>query len=216
MAQSTRIGSPVIDLNTCKTANGYRASIALEECGLPYVAHAMDLPRGDCRTPAFLAINPMGRVPAIVDDDAPGGGRLALAETLAITLYASEKSGLLMPASVAEKALAWQWSAVVVSGFSAAAAGIFFSRQLGADDHVKIIAKFFADIRNYLAAMEGQLARTTYLAGDTITFADLMAIPTIVRSLPAMDVDLQPFPAVRRWADLVGARPAVVRGLAVP
>ena len=206
----------MIDLYTCKTANGWRASIALEECGLPYMAHAVDLPRGDHKTDAFLAINPLGRVPALVDDAAMGGGRLALAETLAIALYASEKSGRLLPASGSEKALAWQWSAIVASGFSAAAAGIFFSRQLGAEDHAKIIAKYFADLQNYLGAMEGQLGRTAYLAGDTITFADVMAIPTIVRSLPAMNVDLAPFPAVRRWADLVGSRPAVIRGLAVP
>ena len=209
-------GSPVIDLYTCRTANGWRASIALEECGLPYVAHAVDLARGDHKAAAFVAIHPMGRVPAIVDDDVPGGSRLALAETLAIALYACEKSGRLIPASAAEKALAWQWSAVVVSGFSAAAAGIFFARQLGADDHAKIIAKYFADLQNYLAAMDGQLRRTPYLAGDTITFADVMAIPTIVRSLPAMAVDLAPFPSIGRWADRVGARPAVVRGLAVP
>ena len=83
----------MIRLYTCKTANGYRASIMLEECGLPYTVHALrPRPKGEHKTPAFLAINPLGRLPAIVDEDADGGG-LALSESLAITLYLAEKAG---------------------------------------------------------------------------------------------------------------------------
>ena len=205
----------MIRLYTCKTANGYRASIMLEECELPYTVEAVDLGRAEQKTPAFLQINPLGRLPAIVDDDAYAG-RFALSESLAITLYVAEKAGRLIPAHPAERALAWQWSATIVSGFSAAAAGIFFSRMLDAEAHGKIIAKYFADLQLYLAAMEAQLVRTTFLAGETVSFADMMAIPTIVRSLPAMQVPLDAFPAVRRWAGQIGTRPAVIRGLAVP
>ena len=205
----------MIRLYTCKTANGYRASIMLEECGLPYVVDPLDFGKGEHKTPAFLSINPLGRLPAIVDDDAYGG-RFALSESLAITLYIAEKSGRLIPTSPTERALAWQWSATIVSGFSAAAAGIFFSRQLDAAAHGKIIAKYFADLQLYLAAMEAQLVKSTFLAGETVSFADMMAIPTIARSMPAMEVSLDPFPAIRRWAEQIGTRPAVIRGFAIP
>lgn len=204
----------MIDLYTSPTPNGYRASIALEESGLPYRVHAIDLASGAHKSPAFMAINPTGRIPAIVDTI--GDRRFPVAETLAITLYVAEKSGRLLPADAPSRALAWQWAATVISGFGAATPGIFFARQLDADAHVKIIAKFFADIRIYLTAMDAQLGASTWLAGAEYSVADVLALPTIAVSLPRFQVDLAPFPAVVRWCDACLMRPAVQRGLEIP
>jgi GST-like protein len=204
----------MIELYTSPTPNGYRASIALEESGLPYEVRPVDLAGGEHRQPEFLVINPTGRIPAIVDER--DGVRLPIAETLAIALYVAEKSGRLMPSDAAGRAGAWQWAATVVSGFGAATPGIFFARQLDADAHVKIIAKYYADLQNYLSAMNARLAASTWLAGADYSVADVLALPTIAISLPRFDVDLGPFPAVTRWRDACLARPAVQRGMKVP
>lgn len=205
----------MITLYTSATPNGHRAAIMLEETGVPYRAHVVDLAAGGHKTPEFLKINATGRIPAIVDDDT-AGEPLAVAETLAIALYLSEKSGKLMPRLIGERARAWQWAATVVSGFGAAAPGIFFARQLGEAEHAKIIAKFYRDIDGYLAAMEADLAERTFLAGDEFSFADALAIPVITLSLPRFGVELDRFASIMRWRDAVCAREGVQRGFKVP
>jgi len=206
----------MITLFSSPTPNGYRASIMLEETGLAYRASPIDLKNGDHKSPAFLRVNPTGRTPAIVDDETAEPEPFALAETLAIALYLAEKSGRLLPDKPTSRALAYQWAATVISGFGAATPGIFFARQLGEQSHSKIIAKFFADIRNYLGAMDLHLENNAYLSGADFSFADAMAIPTIAVSLKTFEVDLAPFASVVRWRDTVLDRPAVKRGLKVP
>lgn len=205
----------MITLYTSATPNGHRAAIMLEETGIPYRTHVVDLAAGEHKTPAFLKINATGRIPAIVDDDT-GGEPLALAETLAIALYLCEKSGRLMPRSLAGRARAWQWAATVISGFGAATPGIFFARQLGETDHARIIDKFYRDIDGYLAAMEADLGARVFLAGNEFSFADALAIPVITLSLPRFGVDLAPYASVLRWRDVVCAREGVQRGFKTP
>lgn len=205
----------MITLYTNATPNGHRAAIMLEETGIPYTVAVVDLAAGKHKTPEFLAINATGRIPAIVDDDTPEG-TLALAETLAIALYLCEKSGNLMPQTVSGRARAWQWAATVISGFGAATPGLFFAKQLGETEHAKLIAKFYADIAGYLTAMDADLAQRPYLAGEEFCFADALAIPVIVLSLPRFGVDLTPYPAVCRWRELVMQREGVQRGFKVP
>jgi GST-like protein len=206
----------MITLYTSPTPNGYRASIMLEESGLPYEVREVDLKSGEHKTERFLAVNATGRIPAIVDDEPGTDTPLALAETLAIALYLAEKSGRLLPEKPCERAVAYQWAATVISGFGAATPGIYFARQLDEAAHVKIIAKFYDDLGNYLKAMETHLRDNAYLAGPEVSFADILAIPTVTRSLVNFKVDLEPFPAVRRWRDTVAARPAVRRGFEIP
>ncbi len=206
----------MITLYTSPTPNGYRASIMFEETGLPYTVHAVDMKSGEHKSAAFMALNATGRIPAIVDDAAEGEAPLALAETLAIALYLAEKSGKLLPDTARSRALAYQWAAAVISGFGAATPGIFFARQLDEAAHVKIIAKFYADIDNYLAAMDQHLASNAYLAGDTYSFADALAIPTVAVSLKNFKVNLEPFANVIRWRDDLLERPGVQRGMQTP
>ncbi len=206
----------MITLYTSATPNGYRASIMLEESGQPYRVHEVDMKALEHKSPAFLALNATGRIPAIVDDAPAEAEPVSLAETLAITLYLAEKSGRLLPAAAAKRAMAYQWAATVISGFGAATPGIFFARQLDEAAHQKIIAKFYADIDNYLTAMDAHLAANPYLAGEEVSFADILAIPTVVLSLKNFKVDLTPFAAVRRWRDEIVQRPAVQKGFTVP
>jgi len=206
----------MITLYTSATPNGYRASIALEESGLDYQVKAVNLAAGEHKTPAFLALNATGRIPAIVDDAAETASPFALSETLAIALYVSEKSGRLSPASATERGLAYQWAATVISGFGAATSGIYFARQIDETAHARLIAKFYGDLDIYLRAMDQHLQAHAYLGGSSFSFADTLAIPTIVLSMKNFNVDLEGFAAVQRWRDDVLARPTVQRGLAIP
>ena len=206
----------MITLYTSPTPNGYRASIMLEETQLDYQVHEVDMGRLEHKSPAFLAVNATGRIPAIVDDAPDDGGQVGLAETLAIALYLAEKSGRLLPTRASSRALAYQWAATVISGFGAATPGIYFARQLDEAAHGKIIAKFYADIDTYLIAMDAHLSGHRYLAGEDVSFADILAIPTVALSLKNFNVDLEPFAAVRRWRDEMVLRPAVHSGFRVP
>jgi glutathione S-transferase len=206
----------MITLYTSATPNGHRAAIALEESGLNYQVKAVDLAAGEHKTPAFLALNATGRIPAIVDQDSDAGAPFALSESLAIALYVSEKSGRLLPASATERGLAYQWAATVISGFGAATSGIYFARQIDETAHAGLIAKLYGDLQVYLRAMDQHLQTHAYLGGSGFSFADTLAIPTIVLSMKNFKVDLEGFAAVRRWRDEVMARPAVQRGFAIP
>ncbi|WP_293897686.1 glutathione S-transferase family protein [Phenylobacterium sp.] len=204
----------MITLFTGPTGNGYRASILLEELGLAYVARAIDLQAGAARPAAFLAASPLGKIPAIVDDDTADGAPIALAESLAIALYLVEKTGRLSPATPAKRARAWEWAAIVASGFGAAFPGIFFARQLDEASHGKVIARHFEELDRGFAAMDSNLAARPFLAGDSFSFADALAAP-LLPTARAFGVDLSRFPNVERWGQVVHARPAVQRGMAV-
>ncbi|WP_394760441.1 glutathione S-transferase family protein [Phenylobacterium sp.] len=204
----------MITLFTAGTGNGYRVSILLEELGLPYVAEAIAFTPDAPRSAVFLSASPLAKIPAIVDDDTADGQPVAIAESLAIALYLVEKTGRLNPASAAGRARAWQWAAIVASGFGAAFSGIFFARQLDEAAHAKLIAKHFADIDKGFEAMDRALAQRLYLAGDDYCYADALAAP-LLPTARAFGIDLSRFPNVERWGEIVLMRPAVQRGLAV-
>jgi glutathione S-transferase len=211
----------MITLYTSATPNGHRAAIALEESGLEYTVKAVDLAAGEHKRPAFLAVNATGRIPAIVDDSvvddsSDAAAPFALSETLAIALYVSEKSGRLAPTSATERALAYQWAATVISGFGASTSGIYFARQIDETAHARLIAKFYGDLDVYLRAMDQHLQTHPYLGGSAFSFADVLAIPTIVLSMKNFKVDLEGFAALGRWREKVMVRPAVQRGFAIP
>jgi GST-like protein len=205
----------MITLFTAKTGNGYRVSILLEELGLPYTVETIGFgPRAD-RPPAFLQASPLGKIPAIIDSGTPDGKPVMIAESFAIALYLTEKTGKLMPPTLAERALAWTWSAIVVSGFGSAIPGIFFARQLGEAEHAKLIAKYFEDIDRCFGAMDAHLKLHCYLAGDGYSYADCLAAP-LLTTAKAFGVDLDGFPNVLRWGEAVFERPAVKAGMAIP
>jgi GSH-dependent disulfide-bond oxidoreductase len=206
----------MITLFTAATGKGYRASILLEECGLAYRSQLMGF-NGELKAPEFLAINPIGKIPAILDDEGPGGDPVALGESIAIALYLIEKSGgKLLPATAVDRAHAAMWASAVVTGFAAPISGIFFARAIDADSHAGLIAKYFRDIQDHLVAMDRALTRSPYLGGPAFSWADAMAAPLILSTLPAFKVDLTPYSSIARWSEVVARRPGVQAGMRPP
>ncbi len=205
----------MITLFTSPTGNGHRVSILLEELGLDYQVVKIGFEPGAPRPPEFVAASPFGKIPAIIDHDGPDGAPVMLCESLAIAQYLVEKTGRLLPATAEGRARAAEWGAIVVTGFASPFAGIFFARRIDAEAHAGLITKYFADLDIAFAALEGRLAASPYLAGDDLSYADALAIP-IVNTAKMFEIDLTPYPAIRRWRDLVLARPAIQAGFAVP
>jgi len=206
----------MIDLHTTPTANGYKASIMLEEVGFAYRVHNYDLVKGENLKPDYLALNPVGRVPAIVDHDLSDGAPVSVYGTVAIALYLADKSQRFMPATAAGRAKVYEWLGIVSSDIGPAYSGQFVFNLIAPE---KI--PFAIDFYNKLCArmvqtMELQLAKTTYLAGPDYTIADVIAYPVPLMSMKRFPGSLDDYPNIARWAELVGARPAVQRGMKVP
>ena len=201
----------VIDLYTGNSSNGQRAAIALEECGLDYRVHKYDLMKGEHRTPEFAAIAPAGAIPVIVDSDGPGGMALTLAQSCAIILYASEKTGKFMPKNFATRALAWQWLMQAATDVSPASANIFYNTVL-LPEKSEANGKFFVEraLRCFGDA-DHQLAEREYLAGD-ISVADFALYPVYAVRKKILD-EAGTLSNLARWAERMATRPGVQKGM---
>jgi GST-like protein len=204
----------MIDLYTWSTPNGRKVSIMLEECGLPYKVHPINIGKGEQFTPEFLAINPNNRIPAIVDADGPGGP-LRLFESGAILIYLAEKMGRLLPQDARARIITIQWLM-----FQMGNVGPMFGQAhhfiRNAKEQVPYGIKRYTDeTRRLYGVMQKRLSEAEYLAGTEYTIADIATYPWVARH-EWHKVDLNDFPAVKRWYDRIAARPAVVKGMAVP
>jgi GST-like protein len=205
----------MIELHTTPTANGFKASIMLEETGLEYRVVKYDLVRGENFKPEFLAINPVGRIPAIVDHDMPGGEPLPVYGTAAILLYLAEKTGQLLPGDLASRAKVFQWLGIVSSDIVAAYTGQFVF-NLMAPERIPWALEFYeAQCIRMVSTLELQLGKTQYVTGNEYTIADVIAYPVATVSMKKHPGNLDNFPNLRRWVSLVGRRPAVQRGMSV-
>ena len=205
----------MIDLWYAPTPNGWKISIMLEECGLPYRLRMMDLRAGDQAGEAFLAIGPAGKMPAIVDDDPPGGGGpVDLFESGAILWYLAEKAGRFLPGDLRGRTavhswLMWQMSAL---GPTLGQHGHFL---LYAGEHVRYaLDRFRTEAARLYGVLDRRLARSAYVGGDDYTIADIACFPWIMTH-KAQRFTLDDYPAVARWYAEVRARDAVQRGLAL-
>lgn len=200
----------MIDLYTFNTSNGHRAAIILEECGLPYRVHKVDLAKGEHKTPAFLNINPAGAIPAIVDHDVPGGP-LKLSQSGAIVLYAAEKTGRFLPADPARRALALQWLMLAVTDVARASTSIFLSSTVLPDKSPANVAYFEEQTLRYLRVAETRLAGRDFLA-DELSVADFALYPlyAVRKALVDKAGDL---PELSRWGASLAARPGVDKGM---
>lgn len=201
----------MIDLFTANTPNGHKISIALEEMGLPYDFHGLNLFNGDQRTPAFLGINPNGRIPAIIDHD---NDDFCVFESGAILIYLAEKTGQFLPADRKARSRVLQWLMLQMSGVGPmqGQANMFY-RYL--PEKIPLaIERYQKETRRLYEVLDGQLARQPFLAGD-YSIADMATFPW-VRIHDWAGVGIEGLPHLQRWLTAVGERPAVVRGLAVP
>ena len=201
----------MIDLYTAATPNGWKASIALEELELPYTAKVVDLGAGEQREPDFLAINPNGRIPAIVDRDAED---FAVIESGAILIYLAEKAGRLLPSDARGRSLAIQWVMFQMAGLGPmqGQANVFY--RYAPEKNSWAIERYQRESRRLYEVLDGQLAQRDYLAGD-YSIADIAVYPWMSIHDWA-GIDLAGLENLQRWFEAVGERPAVQRGSAVP
>jgi len=201
----------MIDFHTANTSNGQRAAIMIEECGLPYLLHKLDLFGGEQRREEFLAINAAGTIPAIVDHDGPGGRPLMLAQSGAILLYLAMKTGRFFPIDPARRAEAFQWVMQATTDVAASSMSLFLLQRFVPDKSGVNDAWFEERIIAQLRVVDGRLRDRTYLAGE-VSIADFALYPlTVVRgSLIERAGDLV---NLERWAAVMAARPGVRRGM---
>src|SRR6476660_1958582 len=163
---------PMIDLYAAGTSNGMRARIALEECGLKYNWHPIDLTKGGNKTPEFLALNPMGQIPVLVDNEGPGGKKITMAQSSAIMMYCAEKAGKFIPKDPAKRAAMLEAymsaSTDITPGFGAINACV-----RAKEPHVAAGEMFKDRLKGYFKVWDGFLAKRKYAAGDEFTIADL-------------------------------------------
>ncbi len=201
----------MIDLYTAATPNGHKVSIALEELSLPYTLRVLDLAKGEQKTPAFLAINPNGRIPAIIDHEAGG---FAVFESGAILIYLAEKTGRLMPSDVQGRSRVIQWLMFQMGGVGPmmGQANVFF--RYFPEKIQPAIDRYQGESKRLLTVLDGHLKDHEYLAGD-YSIADI-ANWAWVRTHRWSGVDVSDLPHLQRWLDAIRQRPAVQRGIEAP
>ena len=202
----------MIDFYSANSSNGQRAAIMLEECGLPYTLHKLDLFAGDQRNPGYLAINPAGAIPTIVDSDGPGGTPFTLAQSGAILVYLAEKTGRFLPRDPRRRAEALQWVFQATTDTAASSMMIFVLSRLAPDKSDANVAFCEERTLRHLRVAEARLAGREYLA-DELSIADFALYPLTVVRRPLID-RAGDLPNLVRWADAIGARPGVARAMA--
>lgn len=204
----------MIDLYSWPTPNGHKAHIALEEFGLDYRVHAVNIGKGDQFEPEFLRISPNNKIPAIVDRDGPGGEPLSLFESGAILVYLAEKTGRLLPADPRGRYRTLQWLMFQMGGLGPLLGQAHHFRQY-APEHIEYaVTRYTNEAGRLYNVMDRRLGEVEWLAGDDYTIADIAAFPWI-RPYENQGQRLEEFPNLKRWFDAIDARPAVQRGLAV-
>ena len=201
----------MIDLYTAATPNGHKVSIALEELGLPYSLRVLELSANEQKEPWFLAINPNGRIPAIVDHDE---GDFAVFESGAILIYLAEKTGRLMPQDAKGRSRVLQWLMFQMGGIGPmmGQANVFY--RYFPEKIQPAIDRYQGEVRRLFRVLDGHLAKHEYLAGD-YSIADI-ANWAWVRTHNWSGVAIDELPNLARWRDQIRARPAVQRGIEMP
>jgi GST-like protein len=204
----------MIDLYYWPTPNGWKISIMLEECALPYRLAPVNIGKGEQFDPAFLAISPNNRMPALVDHAPAGGGApVSGFESGAILIYLAEKTGRLLPRELRERVQVLQWLMWQMGGLGPMAGQNGHFLLYAPEKIPYAVARYGNEVNRLYGVLDAQLARTqAFVAGAEFSIADIAIFPWI-RTHKAQQVALDDFPAVRRWYDEMFLRPAVKRGL---
>ncbi|MCB2063563.1 MAG: glutathione S-transferase N-terminal domain-containing protein [Novosphingobium sp.] len=203
----------MIELYTAATPNGWKVSVMLEECGLPYEAHKIDLGKGEQRSPEFLAISPNGRIPAIVDTDPAGGGDpVPVFETAAILIYLGDKTGQFLPADLRGRTETLEWLVWQVANLGP---------MLGQHGHFALyhtekipyaIERYRNETLRLYGVMEHRLEGRDWLAAEQYTIADMACFPW-VQTWKAQGIPFDEFPNLRAWYERLKQRPGLRRGM---
>lgn len=195
----------MIQLHAWGTPNGMKIPVALEEMGLRYTLHKVDIGKGQQKEPAFLALNPNGKIPAIVDDDTG----IKVFESGAILIYLAEKTGKLLPREGQARADVLAWVMFQMAGVGPMMGQLGFFKRA---NNEAAIERFRIEVERLFGVMEGQLGKQDYLAGE-YSIADIATF-TWASNHAFVGLDVTPFPKVQAWLARVAERPAVKKGLA--
>ena len=198
----------MIELYTATTPNGRKVSIALEELGLPYRLHGLNLKAMEQKSPEFLAINPNGRIPAIVDEG------FAVFESGAILIYLAEKTGMLLPTDRQGRSRVIQWLMWQMGGLGPMQGQANVFLRYFPETLQPAIDRYQNEVRRLFGVMNTRLAEAEYLA-DAYSIADIACYPWIAQA-DWSGVPLAPYPHLQRWFETLGRRPAVIAGMVVP
>ena len=206
----------MIDLYYAPTPNGWKITIMLEECSLPYRIIPVNLGKGDQFKPEFLTISPNNRMPAIVDDDGPQGKEISVFESGAILLYLGEKTGKFLPTNPVERIKVLEWLFWQVGGLGPMAGQVSHFVNYAPNfpgDHSYSEKRYKNEYDRLLGVMNNILSEREYLAGD-YSVADMASFPWVT-AYKRYEVDLNKFIEVRRWFDTLKNRQAVRKGMDV-
>ncbi len=204
----------MIDLYTWTTPNGRKISIMLEELGLPYRVHAINIGKDDQFKPEYLKINPNGKIPSIVDPAGPDGKPIAMMESGAILIYLADKTGKLLAKSGRARYVALQWLMFQMGGVGPMFGQTHHFLRAAKEQVPYAIERYGKETRRLYGVLNGHLRDHAYLADD-YSIADIATYPWVARH-EWHKVDLNDFPGVKRWFDAITARPAVQKGMNVP
>lgn len=203
-----------IQFFTFDTPNGRKVSVALEEMGLPYSVHTVNIGQDEQFKPEFLKISPNNKIPAIIDSDGPDGKPISVFESGAILIYLAEKTGKFLPAKGAARVSVLEWLMFQMGGFGPIPGQVHHFLGLANEDDKRYgVQRFMNETRRLYGVMDRRLAEVPFFAGE-ISIADFAILGWVWRH-PRHQVDLADFPNVKRWYESMMARPAVQRGFSV-
>lgn len=211
-----------IQLYSMATPNGVKASIMLEETGLPYEVHRVDITDNESHTPEFLSLNPNGKIPAIIDPDGPGGSPLGLFESGAILMYLAEKAGQFMPSDPALRWQTIQWVFFQVGSIGPMFGQLgYFQKFAGKEiEDPRPLQRYLAETKRLFGVLDGRLDGRSWLMGEEYTIADIATLGWVNSLLNFYEagelIGYADFPHVESWLQRGLARPAVQRGLQIP
>jgi len=199
-----------IDLYYWPTPNGWKITIMLEECGLPYAIHPVNIGKGDQFTPEFLTISPNNKMPAIVDHDGPGGEPISVFESGAILQYLGRKTGLFYPQDERQRVEVDQWLFWQMGGFGPMLGQAHHFRIYAPEKVPYAIDRYLKETNRLYGVLDRRLADREFVAGPDYSIADMASYPWIVPH-ERQGQKLEDFPHLKRWFEAIKARPATVR-----
>lgn len=204
-----------IQLYAFDTPNGRKISVALEEMGLPYEVHVVDITQGEQTAPDFLKISPNNKIPAIIDTDGPGGQPISVFESGAILIYLAEKTGTFLPKDTRARVAVMEWLMFQMGGFGPMPGQVHHFIALKDEAERRYgLERFMLETKRLYGVMDRRLADHAFFAGEEISIADFAILGWVWRH-ERHKIDLAQFPQVQRWYRGMMDRPAVVTGFDV-
>jgi GST-like protein len=204
----------MIELYSWATPNGHKIHIMLEETGLPYRVHPVNIGEGDQFKPEFLKISPNNKMPAMIDSDGPDGKAISLFESGAMLIYLASKSGRFLPQDLRDKWSTLQWLMFQMGGVGPMLGQAHHFLGYAPEKIPYAMNRYSKEANRLYGVIDRRLAESKYIACGEYTIADMAIMPWL-RSYERQGVNMDEYPHVRKWFDGIGARPAVQRGLAV-